>query len=95
VETPAQSTRLSTKGQIVLPLTIRASRAWKAGTEFVVEETGDGILLRPVPSLPETTLDMVAGCLRVKGKPERPKTLPDMRAAIEREVKRRSDRSRS
>jgi AbrB family looped-hinge helix DNA binding protein len=35
-------TRLSTKGQIVLPKGIRASRAWGPGTEFTVEETGNG-----------------------------------------------------
>ena len=33
-----ETTRLSTKGQIVLPKTIRASRAWGPGTEFTVEE---------------------------------------------------------
>jgi len=71
-----QTTTLSTKGQVVLPLSIRTSRAWKPGTEFAVEETGDGIVLRPVSSLPETSLDMVAGCLRFRGKP---KTLAQMR----------------
>ena len=42
-----QTTRLSTKGQIILPKSIRDSRAWGAGTEFTVEETKDGVLLRP------------------------------------------------
>jgi AbrB family looped-hinge helix DNA binding protein len=86
------ATRLSTKGQIVLPLEIRTSRAWAPGTEFRIEETPDGILLRPVRPFPETSLDMVSGCLRSKGKP---KTLAQMSAAIEREVKRRHDRGRS
>jgi len=86
-----ETTRLSSKGQIVLPVKIRASRAWGSGTEFTVEETADGILLRPVSKLPETSLEMVAGCLRSKGKP---KTLGRMRAAIAREVMRRHDRGR-
>ena len=86
-----ETTRLSTKGQIVLPKNIRASRAWGPGTEFVVEETGDGILLRPAGRFPETHLDDVAGCLRSKGKA---KTLAQMRDAIGREVKRRHDRGR-
>ncbi len=43
-----EMTKLSTKGQIVLPLRIRNSRAWNTGTEFTVEEMGDGILLRPI-----------------------------------------------
>ena len=86
-----ETTRLSTKGQIILPKTIRTSRAWGPGTEFTVEETRDGVLLRPAGSFPEATLDQVAGCLRSKGKP---KTLAEMRAAIGREVIRRHDRGR-
>lgn len=42
-----ETTRLSTKGQIVLPRSIRVSREWGPGTKFTIEETGEGILLRP------------------------------------------------
>ena len=84
-------TRLSTKGQIVLPKNIRTSRAWAPGTEFTVEETGDGILLRPAGRFPRTDLDEVAGCLRSKRKS---KTTAQMRTAIAREVIRRHDRGR-
>ena len=86
-----ETTRLSTKGQIILPKSIRTARAWAPGTEFVVEETREGVLLRPAGRFPETTLDDVAGCLRFKGKA---KTIPQMNAAIRREVKRRHDRGR-
>ena len=86
-----ETTRLSTKGQIVLPLNLRTSRAWEPGREFTVEETTDGVLLRPIRLFPETDLDAVAGCLRFEGKP---KTLAAMRAAIGREVRRRHDRGR-
>jgi AbrB family looped-hinge helix DNA binding protein len=86
-----ETTRLSTKGQIVLPITIRASRAWTPGTEFTIEETSDGILLRPVPPFSVTRLDQVAGCLRSKVKS---KTLGQMDGAIRREVIRRHDRGR-
>ena len=84
-------TRLSTKGQIILPKGIRVSRAWGPGTEFTVEETGDGILLRPAARFPDTDLEEVAGCLRSKRKS---KTPARMRAAIGREVMRRHDRGR-
>jgi len=84
-------TRLSTKGQIVLPKNIRASRAWAPGTEFIVAETADGILLRPAGRFPTTDLDDVAGCLRSRRKA---KTSAQMRGAIEREVVRRHDRGR-
>ncbi len=84
-------TRLSTKGQIVLPKSIRMSHAWEPGTELTIEDTGDGVLLRRAPRLAATTLDEVAGCLRFKGKP---KTLAQMKDAIGREVTSRHDRGR-
>ena len=86
-----ETTRLSTKGQIVLPKGIRASRAWGPGTEFTVEETANGILLRPAARFPGTDLEEVAGCLRSHRKS---KTPTQMRAAIGREVVRRHDRGR-
>jgi len=86
-----QTTRLSTKGQIVLPRNIRLARAWGPGTEFTVHETGDGILLRPAGLFPATDLEEVAGCLRSKRKSKTPAA---MRASISREVVRRHDRGR-
>jgi AbrB family looped-hinge helix DNA binding protein len=86
-----ETTRLSTKGQIILPKSIRDSRAWGPGTEFEVEETGDGILLRPAARFPDTHLDEVAGSLRSSRKS---KTPAQMREAIVREVRRRHDRGR-
>ncbi len=86
-----ETTRLSTKGQIILPKAIRDSRAWGPGTEFTVEETGEGILLRPAAHFPETKVEEVAGCLRSRRKP---KTPGHMRAAIDLEVMRRHDRGR-
>ena len=84
-------TRLSTKGQIVLPKNIRDSHAWGPGTELTVEETGDGILLRRAPRRATTSLDEVVGCLGFKG---RPKTIAQMKDAIGREVISRHDRGR-
>lgn len=86
-----QTTRLSTKGQIILPKGIRTTRAWGPGTEFTVEETSDGVLLRPAARFPVTRLDEVSGCLRPPGKS---KTPAQMGSAIVREVKRRHDRGR-
>jgi AbrB family looped-hinge helix DNA binding protein len=86
-----KTTRLSTKGQIILPKDIRVSRAWGPGTEFTVEERADGILLRPTIRFPESKLEEVAGCLRSKHKP---RTDSEMRAAVGREVLKRHDRGR-
>ena len=88
---PMETTRLSTKGQIVLPKGIRVSRAWGPGTEFTVEERDEGILLRPADGFPAASLEKVAGCLRSKRKA---KTLAQMRLAIGREVTRRHGRGR-
>jgi len=86
-----ETTRLSTKGQIVLPKTIRTSQAWGPGTEFTVEATRDGVLLRPAGQPSETELDQVFGCLRSK---RQSKTPAEMRAAVRSVVKRRHDRGR-
>jgi len=80
------TTKLSSKGQVVLPLSIRQARDWKPGTELVVEETKDGILLRKATLFPPTTLDDLVGCLKYKGKP---KSLKQMDQAIAEMVKRR------
>ena len=81
-----ETTKLSSKGQVVLPKSIRDSRAWEPGTEFIVEETGGGVLLRPARLFPRTELKDVAGCLAYSGKP---KTLAQLDAAIRRKVKQR------
>ena len=86
-----ETTRLSTKGQIVLPKSVRTAHAWGPGTEFAVEETHEGILLRPARRFPRTTIDQVVGCLKYKGKA---KTLKQMEDAIRIGVMERHDRGR-
>jgi AbrB family looped-hinge helix DNA binding protein len=86
-----ETTRLSTKGQIILPKSIRTARAWNPGTEFTVEATADGVLLRPTAPFPPSRLDDVAGSLRGRGKR---KTIEQMHSAIEGELKRRHGRGR-
>jgi AbrB family looped-hinge helix DNA binding protein len=86
-----ETTRLSTKGQIILPKNLRDSRAWTPGTEFIVEETAEGVLLRPAVRFPDADLDQVAGCLRARGRARKP---AQMRDAVRREVMRRHDRGR-
>jgi AbrB family looped-hinge helix DNA binding protein len=61
-------TTLSTKGQVVLPKELRESKSWKAGTKFTIEQTADGILLRPKRMFKRTTLADLKP-LKWKGKP--------------------------
>jgi AbrB family looped-hinge helix DNA binding protein len=85
------TTRLSSKGQIILPKSIRDSREWVPGMEFTIEPAGDGVLLRPAGLFPRTGIEDVAGCLKSKRKAG----LSDRtRQAIEAQVKRRHDRGR-
>ena len=86
-----QTTRLSSKGQIILPKAIRDARAWKPGMEFTVEPAGNGVLLRPIGNFPTTRLDDVAGRLRSSGKP---RAADRMEQAIDREAQRRHDSGR-
>jgi AbrB family looped-hinge helix DNA binding protein len=85
------TTTLSTKGQVILPAAIRKRRQWTAGTRLSVEETPDGVLLKPAPLFPRTTPEQVFGCLPYSGKP---KTLDEMRAGIAAEARRRHARGR-
>lgn len=75
----AISVRLSTKGQLVVPKEIRQRHGWTEGTELVLEDQGDGVLVRPARRLPETTLEDLVGCTGYKGPA---KTLAEMQAGI-------------
>ena len=86
-----ETTKLSSKGQIILPRAVREAHRWQPGTEFIVEDTGDGILLRPARSVAPTRIEEVAGRLRVE---EPARTLEEMEAAIDAEVKQRRGRGR-
>ena len=67
-----ETTKLSTKGQIILPASIRAARDFQPGDEFAVEASSRGILLRPLnPPFPRTRLEDVVGCLRAKKRKRR------------------------
>ena len=61
------TTRLSSKGQIVLPRAIREAHRWKAGMTFEVVDTADGILLRAARLFPPSRLEVVVGCAGYRG----------------------------
>ncbi|HRH79423.1 MAG TPA: AbrB/MazE/SpoVT family DNA-binding domain-containing protein [Thiobacillaceae bacterium] len=79
-----ETTRLSSKGQIILPKSIRSAHQWEPGVEFQVEDTADGVLLRPVKAFKQTSLEEVIGCTGYKGPS---KSVEDMEAAIAAGVK--------
>jgi AbrB family looped-hinge helix DNA binding protein len=77
--TMMQTTKLSTKGQVVIPKSLLAVHRWKAGTEFIVEDRGDGVLLRPKLRKGGTRLEDLVGCVNYKG-PR--KTIREMDEAV-------------
>jgi bifunctional DNA-binding transcriptional regulator/antitoxin component of YhaV-PrlF toxin-antitoxin module len=83
-------TRLSSKGQVVLPGSIRNAHCWEAGTEFRVQETPEGVLLKPLTDPVESRIEDVAGCLKAA----RRVSQAEMDAAVAREVKARHARGR-
>jgi AbrB family looped-hinge helix DNA binding protein len=85
------TTRVSTKGQVILPKTIREHRHWREGTELLVEDRPEGVLLTPAPHFKPTRPKDVYKSLAYGGKP---KTLADMEAGIAAEAKRRHARNR-
>ena len=85
------TTRLSSKGQIVIPKAVREAHDWHTGTEFEVTDVGDALLLRPRFAFPKSSLDEVAGSLA--GNYDGPaKSLEEMEEAIAREARRRHPR---
>lgn len=73
------TTRLSTKGQLIIPKEIRDRYGWEAGVELEIEDQGGQVVIRRAESLPETTLEELVGCAGYRG-PRR--SLADMEAAI-------------
>lgn len=79
-----ETTKLSSKGQVIIPKALRASHNWEAGLELVVTEVDGGILLRPKEPFEQTTLEDVAGCMAFQGKP---KSQEDIDAAMRKAAK--------
>ncbi|AWM06507.1 MULTISPECIES: AbrB/MazE/SpoVT family DNA-binding domain-containing protein [Bradyrhizobium] len=88
-DTDKLTTIVSTKGQVILPSAIRRRREWKTGTRLTVEDTPEGVLLKPAPAFAATRPEDVFGVLAYHGKP---KTLDQMDAAVLAEARRRHDR---
>ena len=74
-----ETTRLSSKGQVIIPKKLRDAHHWLAGQELIAINTGDGILLKPKQPFQETKLENVAGCLQYEGES---KTLEELDNAI-------------
>ncbi len=84
-----ETTKLSSKGQVVLPSSIRTARKLRAGAEFAVEDTPEGVLLRPLKPFPATRVGEVFGSASYRG---RARSIAQMDAAVAAEAKKRRRR---
>ncbi len=73
------TSRLSTKGQLIIPKQVRDRHGWRSGTELEIEDGDECVVLRLADAAPDTTLDELFGCTGYQG-PRR--SLEDMEAAI-------------
>jgi len=80
------TTKLSTKGQIIIPTEIRRRQGWDPGQDLEVEERGDTVLLRPIRAVERTTVDDLLGCLPFSSRT--PKTIEEMDAGIAQGARR-------
>jgi AbrB family looped-hinge helix DNA binding protein len=58
------ATRLTSKGQVVIPKLVRDRLKWRSGLRLLVETANDGaVVLRPQISDRLTLIDELSGCL--------------------------------
>ena len=62
------TTRLSSKGQIIIPKHVRDRHNWREGQEFDVVESAEGVVLRPHPAFPPSRVEDIGSSLKYGGK---------------------------
>ncbi len=86
VKSSSLRTKVSTKGQVILPKAIRERRGWTAGAELIVEDRPEGVLLRGAPRTEPTKIEDVFGRL---GPVDRIVSIEEMNQAVLDEARRR------
>jgi AbrB family looped-hinge helix DNA binding protein len=66
-----ETVKVSSKGQIVIPKSLRESHRIHTGDSFIVTSVGDELRFKPAPAAGTSSLKTVAGMLRqtTKSKP--------------------------
>jgi AbrB family looped-hinge helix DNA binding protein len=78
-----ETVKLSSKGQFILPKTIRDRHHWDTGTEFVIIDRGTELVIKPTKLFPPTVLEAPDVPSIYKGKPL---SLEEMEQAIQAEA---------
>ena len=79
-----ETTKLSSKGQIIIPKWLRDAYRWETGLEFVVIDAGEGILLKPSRPFEPKSIEEVAGSLPYAGKS---RTIEEMEDDLRRGIR--------
>lgn len=87
-------TKVSTRGQVVIPKELRRSHRWDAGQALDVIDTGEGLLLKARSSGKSASWKSVVGCLSHLAKGKSVATDDEMHAAVRSMAAKRYRRSR-
>lgn len=81
-----ETTKLSSKGQVIIPKALRSIHHWEPGLELMVIDTGDGLLLKPKAPFVSAELGEIFGMF--KGRVS-PKTDAEIEAALLEDIRRK------
>jgi len=85
-----QTTLLSSKGQVIIPKALRDAHHWGAGMRLEVEDTPEGVLLKPISAPPKADLSSGLAAIRARvGYKGKAVTLKQMDSAVLHEAARR------
>lgn len=73
------NTKLSSKGQVVIPQELREINHWLPGQELIAVNTDEGVLLKPKPAFSETAIEDLIRFRPYKGEV---KTIEEMNEAV-------------
>jgi AbrB family looped-hinge helix DNA binding protein len=73
--------RLSTRGRLTVPKSIRDRHGWRPGAEIFIEDTGDHLILREAFRVQEASVEELVGCAGYTG---RRRSLEEMEEGIAR-----------
>jgi AbrB family looped-hinge helix DNA binding protein len=86
-----QTTTLSSKGQVIIPKALREALRWRPGTQLEVQDTPEGLLLRPVQPAAKVPLAAGLAAIRRRAAYAGPVvSLAQMNAAVADEAARRA-----
>jgi AbrB family looped-hinge helix DNA binding protein len=78
-----ETVKVSSKGQVVIPKSLRDAHRIHTGDSFIISAVGDELHLKPAPTIRQSSLKSVAGMLH------RPRTGKLSDKKLERRISRR------